>query len=153
MHTFITSNELNPDYFVDTADMLFDLALEIKDKLRIRIGFVNISGGIGIPYQPDQKKVNLAYVGEGIRKKYQEKIRNKGLHWTLINLNNLKYNKRGRSHNVSMDPSRMGRAGHRGIGATLRASPTAKGNKACICSSEWGIILQRVIKEDLTNET
>ncbi|OHE27282.1 MAG: diaminopimelate decarboxylase [Syntrophus sp. RIFOXYC2_FULL_54_9] len=80
VHTFIASNELNPDYFVDTADMLFDLALEIKAKLRILTGFVNISGGIGIPYQPDQKKVNLAYVGEGIRKKYQEKIRKNGLH-------------------------------------------------------------------------
>lgn len=79
VHTFIASNELNPDYFVDTADMLFDLAIEIKEKLRIRIGFVNISGGIGIPYQPDQKKVNLAYVGEGIRKKYEQKIREKGL--------------------------------------------------------------------------
>ena len=63
VHTFIASNELNPDYFIDTADMLFDLVVEIKDKLRIPIGFVNISGGIGIPYKPDQKKVNLAYVG------------------------------------------------------------------------------------------
>jgi len=80
VHTFIASNELNPDYFVDTADMLFDLALEIKEKLRIRIGFVNISGGIGIPYKPDQKKVNLTFVGEGIRKKYEEKIRENGLH-------------------------------------------------------------------------
>lgn len=80
VHTFIASDELNPDYFVDTADMLFDLALEIKAKLRILTGFVNISGGIGIPYNPDQKKVNLAYVGEGIRKKYQEKIRKNGLH-------------------------------------------------------------------------
>lgn len=80
VHTFIASNELNPDYFVDTADMLFDLAIEIKDKLRIRAGFVNISGGIGIPYTPDQKKVSFAYVGEGIRKKYHEKIRKNGLH-------------------------------------------------------------------------
>ncbi len=79
VHTFIASNELNPDYFVDTADMLFDLAFEIKDKLRIRIGFVNISGGIGIPYHPDEQKVNLAFVGEGIRKKYQEKIWKNGL--------------------------------------------------------------------------
>jgi len=80
VHTFIASNELNPDYFVDTADMLFDLALDIKDKLRIRIGFVNISGGIGIPYTPDQKKMSFAHVGEGIRKKYREKIRKNGLH-------------------------------------------------------------------------
>lgn len=80
VHTFIASNELNPDYFVDTADMLFDLAIEIKNKLRIRVGFVNISGGIGIPYTPDQKKVSFGYVGEGIRKKYQEKIPKNGLH-------------------------------------------------------------------------
>jgi diaminopimelate decarboxylase len=80
VHTFIASNELNPDYFVDTADMLFDLAIEIKERLDIRLDFVNISGGIGIPYKPDQEKVNLAYVGDGIREKYQEKIREIGLH-------------------------------------------------------------------------
>jgi diaminopimelate decarboxylase len=80
VHTFIASNELNPDYFVDTADMLFDLALEIKEKLQIRIEFVNISGGIGIPYQPDQEKVDLKYIGDEIRKKYQEKIERNGLH-------------------------------------------------------------------------
>jgi diaminopimelate decarboxylase len=80
VHTFIASNELNPDYFIDTADMLFDLALEINDRLKIQLEFVNISGGIGIPYKPEQKKVDLAYVGEGIRKKYQEKIPPKGLH-------------------------------------------------------------------------
>lgn len=80
LHTFIASNELNPDYFIETADMLFELALEIKDRLGIRVGFVNISGGIGIPYKPDQKKVDLGYVGEGIRKKYQEKMVKNGLH-------------------------------------------------------------------------
>jgi diaminopimelate decarboxylase len=80
LHTFIASNELNPDYFVNTADMLFDLALEIQKKVGIRVEFVNMSGGVGIPYKPDQKKVNLAYVGDEIRKKYQAKIRNSGLH-------------------------------------------------------------------------
>jgi diaminopimelate decarboxylase len=80
VHTFIASNELNPDYFVDTAEMLFDLAIEIMERLDIRLDFVNISGGIGIPYKPDQEKVNLAYVGDGIRKKYHEKIRGIGLH-------------------------------------------------------------------------
>ena len=74
IHTFIASNELNPDYFVETADMLFDLALEIRDRLQIRLEFVNMSGGIGIPYKPDQKKVDLEYVGTQIREKYREKI-------------------------------------------------------------------------------
>ncbi len=80
IHTFIASNELNPDYFVDTADMLFDLAVEIRDRLQIRLEFVNLSGGIGIPYKPEQKKVDLAYVGAEIRKKYQEKIAANNLH-------------------------------------------------------------------------
>jgi diaminopimelate decarboxylase len=80
IHTFIASNELNPDYFVDTAGMLFDLAIEIMERLDTRLDFVNISGGIGIPYKPEQEKVSFAYVGEEIRKKYQEKIRKNGLH-------------------------------------------------------------------------
>jgi len=80
VHTFIASNELNQDYFVDTADMLFDLAIEVKQKLKIKLEFVNISGGIGIPYKPDQKKVSFAYVGNEIQKKYQEKIEKNNLH-------------------------------------------------------------------------
>ena len=64
VHTFIASNELNPDFFVDTAEMLFDLAVEIMSRLDIRLDFVNMSGGIGIPYKPDQEEVDLAYVGE-----------------------------------------------------------------------------------------
>lgn len=80
VHTFIASNELNPGYFVDTANMLFDLAIEIMERVGIRLSFVNISGGIGIPYRPDQERVDLAKVGEGIRGKYQEKIRDIGLH-------------------------------------------------------------------------
>ncbi len=80
IHTFIASNELDPNYFVETADMLFDLALEIEGKLKIRLEFVNISGGIGIPYEPGQTKVSLAYVGREIRRKYQEKVRRTSLH-------------------------------------------------------------------------
>ena len=80
VHTFIASNELNPDYFADTADMLFDLAMEIMEQLKIRLEFINISGGIGIPYKPDENKVDLVYTGNEIRKKYDEKIRNTGLH-------------------------------------------------------------------------
>ncbi len=79
VHTFIASNELNPDYFVDTADMLFDLALEVMSKLGIRLEFINISGGIGIPYKPDEKKVDLEYVGNKIHEKYDEKIKDTDL--------------------------------------------------------------------------
>jgi len=80
LHTFIASNELDPDYFVETADMLFDLALEIMRTIGTRVSFVNISGGIGIPYKPEQKKVDLAYIGSEIHKKYMEKIEGTYLH-------------------------------------------------------------------------
>lgn len=80
VHTFIASNELNPDYFVNTSEMLFELALEILEKLNIRLEFINISGGIGIPYKPYEEKVDLMYVGNKIRKKYDEKIKDTDLH-------------------------------------------------------------------------
>ncbi|MBT3274709.1 MAG: diaminopimelate decarboxylase [Spirochaetales bacterium] len=80
LHTFIASNELNPDYFIDTFDMLIDLAIEIKAKTRIRLEFLNISGGIGIPYRPEQKGVDLSYIGNGIRRKYEERILPHDLH-------------------------------------------------------------------------
>lgn len=70
LHTFIASNELNPQYFIDTAEMMYAFAVEIKEKLGIRLEFVNIGGGIGIPYKPDEKVVDLEYVSNGIREKY-----------------------------------------------------------------------------------
>ncbi len=84
IHTFIVSNELNPDYFVSTAEMLFDLALEIQETAGLWVEFVNMSGGVGIPYRPEQKKVDLAYVGEEVRKRYEAKIRSSGLHPVAI---------------------------------------------------------------------
>jgi diaminopimelate decarboxylase len=79
LHTFIASNELNHQYFVDTAEMMFDLALEVKNKVRIKIEFVNISGGIGIPYKPDEKAVDLQFVSDEIKNCYDRKIIPNGL--------------------------------------------------------------------------
>ena len=80
VHTFIASNELNPQYFVDTAEMMFALSLEVLEKVGIRIEFVNISGGVGIPYKPDENAVDLDYVSEGIRSVYNTMIRPSDLH-------------------------------------------------------------------------
>jgi diaminopimelate decarboxylase len=80
LHTMIISNELNPDYLIETANMMFDLAIELKEKMGIRLEFVNFGGGIGIPYRPEQEPVNLEYLGEGVRKAYEEKIVSNGLH-------------------------------------------------------------------------
>ena len=79
LHTMVASNELNPDYFIETAEILFDLVAEISEKVGIRFEFVNLGGGIGTPYKPEQKEVDLEYVSEGIRKAYDKKIKAKSL--------------------------------------------------------------------------
>ncbi|MEN6407778.1 MAG: diaminopimelate decarboxylase [Thermoguttaceae bacterium] len=80
LHSFLASNELNPQYFVDTAEMLFDLAIQVLKKLDLRIEFVNISGGIGIPYRPEDTAVDLTVVSDGIRTGYDRIIRGGPLH-------------------------------------------------------------------------
>jgi diaminopimelate decarboxylase len=79
LHTMVASNELNPQYFIDTAEILFDLVGELSREVGIRFEFVNIGGGIGIPYRPEQTAVNLETVGEGVRKAYETRIAAKGL--------------------------------------------------------------------------
>ena len=79
IHTMVISNELNPDYFIETARMMMTLAKEIYETLGIRIEMINFGGGIGIPYRPEDNQVDLEYVGAGIRKLYEEIIVPAGL--------------------------------------------------------------------------
>ncbi len=79
LHTMVASNELNPEYFVETAQILFDLVTELKKRLDIRIEFVNLGGGIGIPYRPEQKAVDYEIVSRGIQNAYHETIVPAGL--------------------------------------------------------------------------
>jgi diaminopimelate decarboxylase len=80
LHTMIVSNELRSGAFIETAALLFDLVIEISQSLGIRFEFVNIGGGIGIPYQPGQKAVDLAIVSRGIKDAYERKIGGTPLH-------------------------------------------------------------------------
>lgn len=79
VHTMVASNELDSDYFIETAEILFKLIIEVFEKTGIRIEFANLGGGIGIPYKPEQKAVDLEYVSAGIRKLYDEMIVGNGL--------------------------------------------------------------------------
>jgi len=74
LHTMVASNELNPQYFVDTAILLFDLAAELRRELGIAFEFINLGGGIGIPYRPEQDAVDLEAVGAGIERAYRERL-------------------------------------------------------------------------------
>jgi diaminopimelate decarboxylase len=80
LHTMVASNELHPHYFIETAKMLFDLVVEISGELGIHFEFINIGGGIGIPYKPDQKPIDLNMISHGIQKEYEHKIKANGLH-------------------------------------------------------------------------
>ncbi len=79
LHTMVASNELNPKYFVETAQLLFDVVVELKERLDIRIEFVNLGGGIGIPYRPDQKAVDYNIISTGIQQAYKKTILPAGL--------------------------------------------------------------------------
>jgi diaminopimelate decarboxylase len=79
VHTMVASNELDPDYFIETAELLFNLIAEVHEKAGVKISFANLGGGIGIPYKPGEKAVDLEYVSAGIKKLYEEKIEGNGL--------------------------------------------------------------------------
>ena len=79
LHTMVASNELNPDYFVETAQLLFTLAVELKKKVGVSVEFVNLGGGIGIPYRPEQVAVDYDYVAKGIKAVYDKTIVPAGL--------------------------------------------------------------------------
>jgi diaminopimelate decarboxylase len=79
LHTMVASNELDIQFFVDTAIMLFDLAIELYKQLDIKLEFVNMGGGIGIPYTLDQKPVDLALLGKKVQQEYDRLIVKNGL--------------------------------------------------------------------------
>ncbi len=79
LHTMVASNELNMCYFLETARMMFDLVLEIKEKLDIDIKIINLGGGIGIPYFPEDTSVDLFSLAADIKALYDEKITGNGL--------------------------------------------------------------------------
>lgn len=79
IHTMVASNELNPDFFVDTARIVFELILEVQKECGVNIEFADLGGGVGIPYRPEQKKVALDYVAKGIKVLYDKMIVPAGL--------------------------------------------------------------------------
>ncbi len=80
LHTMVASNELNTNYFIETATILFDLVDKISRKAGVRIEFINLGGGVGIPYRLDDTPVDLRRFSEGARSKYDEAIKKKGHH-------------------------------------------------------------------------
>lgn len=79
LHTMLASNELDADYFIATAQMLFDLVGVVRAETGVVIDFVNLGGGIGIPYRPGEQPVDLGRVSAGVRAAYETQIVARGL--------------------------------------------------------------------------
>ncbi|HEM3660322.1 TPA: diaminopimelate decarboxylase [Streptococcus suis] len=72
IHAFLASNTVTNDYYPVLARQLFELALEIREETGVTLDFINLSGGIGVNYRPDQEPNDIAIIGEGVRKVYEE---------------------------------------------------------------------------------
>ena len=79
LHTMVASNELNLDYHIETGRILFELAVEITDRTGVRLEFVNLGGGVGIPYRPEQDALDYGPLAEGLKKLYDRIILPAGL--------------------------------------------------------------------------
>ena len=72
IHSFLASNTVSNEYYPELAKILFKLAVELKEEIGVHIGFINLSGGVGIPYTPDKEPNDILVIGEGVRKVYEE---------------------------------------------------------------------------------
>ncbi len=72
LHAFLASNTVTNEYYPMLAKELFELAVKLKEETGAHICFINLSGGVGIPYTPDQEPNDIRVIGEGVRKVYEE---------------------------------------------------------------------------------
>lgn len=72
IHAFLASNTVSNEYYPELARILFKLVVEIKEETGIELSFINLSGGVGIPYIPDKEPNNIFVIGEGVHKAFDE---------------------------------------------------------------------------------
>ena len=72
IHAFLASNTVTNEYYPTLAKTLFEVAVKLEKETGADIKFINLSGGIGIPYKPDQEPNDIKVIGEGVRKVYEE---------------------------------------------------------------------------------
>ncbi len=79
MHTMVVSNENNEAAHIETADILFKMAVKLHQELNIKVEFINLGGGLGVAYRPEENPLDLDNLKAGIKNKYQEIIVKNGL--------------------------------------------------------------------------
>ena len=72
IHAFLARNTVTNEYYPMLAKILFELAVKLKEETGVHIAFINLSGGIGIPYRPDQEPNDILAIGDGVRRVYEE---------------------------------------------------------------------------------
>ena len=72
MHAFLASNTVTNEYYPMLPKVLFETAVKIKEETGVKLSFINLSGGVGIPYKPDQEPNDIIAIGEGVRQVYEE---------------------------------------------------------------------------------
>ena len=72
IHAFLASNTISNEYYPELAGILFRLAAELKEETGCHIGYINLSGGIGIPYRPEEEANDIALIGRGVQQKFEE---------------------------------------------------------------------------------
>ena len=79
IHSFLASNTVTNEYYPALAKILFELAVELKNETGANITFINLSGGIGIPYRPDQEANDIKAIGEGVKNAFEEVLVSNGM--------------------------------------------------------------------------
>ncbi len=79
IHAFLASNTVTNGYYPELARQLFQLAVDMKKETGVAVDFINLSGGVGIPYRPEQTPNDIAAIGEGVRKVYEEVLTPAGM--------------------------------------------------------------------------
>lgn len=79
IHAFLASNTVTNEYYPMLAKILFELAVDLKEETGAHVSFINLSGGIGIPYRPDQEPNDILAIGDGVRKVYEEVLVQAGM--------------------------------------------------------------------------
>lgn len=79
LHAFLASNTVTNEYYPELARQLFEVAVKIRDEVGVELEFINLSGGVGIPYTPDQTGNDIRVIGEGVRRVYEEVLVSAGM--------------------------------------------------------------------------
>lgn len=79
LHSFLASNTVTNEYYPTLAKILFEVAVEVKEKTGIELSFINLSGGVGVPYTPDKEPNDILAIGEGVHKAYDDVLVPAGL--------------------------------------------------------------------------